>query len=122
MARRSARQWEDNTQKSIKTASTESTIQDYQHTHELSHCQILYAILFSFLSPIVGYSYTGRFTALGVFLIGGLIMLTAVTQTEQGLDIKNTRVKMGLGIGIAAAAAADNSRAILAARKQNSRA
>lgn len=92
--------------------------QTHEKTKELASCQISYAIIFNAVSPLIGYSYTGRFKALVFFVGSSLIVLVALLQAGDALNLNKKTVRLGLGIGTATVAAADNSRAILAARKQ----
>jgi hypothetical protein len=85
---------------------------------ELANCCISYAVLCSLLSPIIGYSYTGRFKSLGIFLISSLVGLAALFYIAQGLEMNIKKVKVFLGTGIAVVAVTDNSFAIVAARKK----
>ncbi|MEL6354432.1 MAG: hypothetical protein AAFR58_22180 [Cyanobacteria bacterium J06627_28] len=92
--------------------------QTHEKTKELASCQISYSILFNAISPLIGYGYTGRFKALGLFVGSSLIVLVALLQAGDTLNLNKKTVRLVLGIGTATVAAADNSRAILAARKQ----
>ena len=88
---------------------------------ELASCDIKYAIGFSILSPFVGYSYTGRFKALGVFLATGVAVLVGLSYTLSEKTLRSKRVQISVGLGISAITAADNSRAILSARRHQQR-
>ena len=105
----------EKSQAALNNPSLQTEYTDQQK--ELASCVVSYAICFSAISPIVGYSYTGRFKALGLFLIGGFISIVMLMQIGTKLNWDDRQVAAGLGVSIAAIAAADNSRAILAARR-----
>lgn len=73
------------------------------------------------LSPIVGYSYTGRFKPLGFFLASTLLAFLGVSQLspQNNLSEKKTRISVGLSIGLIASL--ENSIAILVARKSTTK-
>ena len=84
----------------------------------LADCQLSCIALFSLVSPIVSYSYTGRFKALCLFISLALIGFLGVPQLLPNLDWSSRKTKSFLGIGIVAVATIDNTRAVVAARKQ----
>lgn len=86
---------------------------------DLASCQLSYVVIFNLLSPLIGYSYTGRFKALGFFIGIMLAGFVGASQMLPKLDISSGKVKIGLGLGIAVIATIDNAQAILTARKRH---
>ena len=85
---------------------------------ELAGCRFRYAIFFSILSPLVGYIYTGRLKALGIFMASIFAVLVGVSYFVPASTTRLKKVQIPLGLSIGAIAAADNSRAILLARRR----
>lgn len=84
---------------------------------ELAGCDIRYAILFCFLFSVVGYSYTGRFKAFGIFLVSSVIAILGLSHMLSKPVTQSEKMRLPLSLGLSAIAAADNSRAILSARR-----
>lgn len=85
---------------------------------DLLSCRIRYACLFSIISPIVGYSYTGRFKQLGYFFVGGLAAFLCAYELSGSFRAGAGKPRIVFGLSLAGVAAADNSLAILLARKR----
>lgn len=86
---------------------------------ELAGCYLGYVALFSFLSPIISYSYTGRFKALCFFTVAILAGFVGLPRISPDLDVSSKRLQMTLGVGIAVIATIDNSQAVLRARRRS---
>lgn len=84
---------------------------------ELAGCDIRYAIVFSMLSPFAGYSYTGRFRVMGIFLASSVAVFIGMSCMLSEQVVQSKRVQIVVGLSIGAIAAADNSGAILLARR-----
>lgn len=84
---------------------------------ELAGCDVRYAIFFCFLFPIVGYIYTGRFKAFGIFLAGTVAAILGLSYALSEQITQSEKMQFPLSLGISTIAAADNSRAILSARR-----
>ncbi|KPQ31304.1 MAG: membrane protein [Phormidesmis priestleyi Ana] len=85
---------------------------------ELADCQLGYVLFFSILSPIVSYSYTGRFKALRLFISFLLIGFIGASQPFLNFNLSSKKAQIALGIGIITAATTDNTRAVLTARRR----
>lgn len=87
---------------------------------DLPSCRVRYACLFSAISPIVGYGYTGRFKQLGYFFVGGLAAFLCAYELSEPFKADAGKSRVVFGLSLAGVAAADNSLAILLARKRES--
>ena len=88
-----------------------------RHT-ELASCDIRYAIGFSLICPLVVYAYTGRFKAFGVFLVVCTAAILSISYICSEEITQSKKFQLPLSLSIAAIAAADNSQAILSARRR----
>lgn len=93
-------------------------ISDTERIEEIAKCRLSYVALFSLMSPIVGYRYTGRFKTVGCFLSIAIVGYLFLQKLFLNSNFSSYITKFTLGIFIATAASTDNLRAVAIARKQ----
>jgi len=84
----------------------------------LAQSHISYIIGFSILSPVVAYSYTGRFKALGMFIGTSVLIICGIAYAGklEATQSKSTKILLALStIGISVV---DNSLAVALARRR----
>lgn len=84
---------------------------------ELAACDIRHTIFFCFLFPVVGYSYTGRFNAFGIYLVSSVVAILMLSHIFSEQITQSEKRQLPLAISLSAIAAADNSKAIFSARR-----
>lgn len=94
----------------------QASCQTLEKAEALAACQIRYACLFCFLSPIAGYSYTGRFKALSLFIGLALLVGVGLNKLDPKLSLKTQDSRISVGLSIGLLASAENSLAIWLAR------
>ena len=107
-------------QTSDKSFSTDESVEQKaaEKLLELAHCRLSYIVVFSLLSPIVSYSYTGRFKALCFFTALVLLGFVWLSRAKPELDLQSKEAKTILGISLITSAVIDNTQSVLRARKK----